>query len=131
MAGPPIALLAGALGFGLLLAQGKSKPKCVRDAARELAQLAARRAVPQQLDFAARLDELGYPAAAACLRAQGEGDCVPLMTVALERELPRSEPAVLQAFAVMLDAAAEPKAAKCIRDLATTVKAEQAAAGKT
>jgi hypothetical protein len=113
-------MLAAFAGIGLLLATGKRKPGCVREAARELAQMSAQRAVPEQLEFANRLDELGYPAAAACLRAQGQGDCRPLMTMALEKELPRSTPATLQGFALLLDAIGEAKSAQCLRALADT-----------
>jgi hypothetical protein len=115
----PIALLAAAFGVGLLLATGKKRqPKCVREAARALAQFSAQRPAAEQLLFANRLDELGYPAAAACLRAQGDADCVPLMTIALETELPRSDVLTLEAFAVILDTTGDTKSASCIRQLA-------------
>ena len=120
---PPIALLAAAFGVGLLFATGrKRQPACVREAARSLAQFSAQRPAGEQAAFAARLDDLGYPAAAACLRAQGDRDCVPLMTTALESELPRSDVVTLEAFAAILDSTGDNKSASCIRQLADAKK---------
>lgn len=120
---PPIALLlAGGLIAFLVLGNKKKKrtPSCVRDAARALAEFSAVRPREEQLSFAARLDELGYPAAAACLREQGERDCVPIMAIALEKELPRSDAVVLNGFADILEDIGDDIGATCMRDLAAT-----------
>lgn len=123
----PIVLLAGVLAVGLLFATGRRKPlNCVEQAAEDMVTMLARQPRERQLVFADTLASVGVvPAASACIRAKSVSRCRPELRAALIQEMPLWPVELMDQLAILLNTAALPKGAACMREMAAQKRATQ------